>query len=507
MKRIALIIGLSAFILQNVLAIFAQTKPASIRAFREAHEVEIVSEFVDLLAIPNVASDTPNIRRNAERLLVLMRKRGIQSRLLEGNGPPSVFGELKAAGATQTICIYAHYDGQPVDASKWANDPFKPTLRDKPLEQGGQVIAFPKAGEKFDPEWRLYARSASDDKAPIIAVLAALDALQALNKKPTVNLKFFFEGEEEAGSANLEALVKRNSDLLKADVWICADGPVHQTRKQQFVFGARGVTSLTITLYGAERGLHSGHYGNWAPNPAMRLAKLLASMKDDNGRVLIEGFYADVEPLNEAERRAVNEMPMIDETLRREFGIGTTEGGGRALGDLINEPSLNIDGMRSEYVGAEARNIIPSEAVATIDLRLVKGIDPRRQVERVIAHIKKQGYFVTSGEPTREMRLAHPMIAQVTSAGGYPAVRTVMTSPIAQKIIGAVEGALGYKPILTPTLGGSVPLYIFEMATQSPQIILPIVNHDNNQHAANENLRIKNLWDGIEIFAALMTMK
>jgi acetylornithine deacetylase/succinyl-diaminopimelate desuccinylase-like protein len=506
MKRVAIIVGLLILILQSVLASFAQTKPASVRAFREAHEVEIVSEFIDLLAIPNVASDTPNIRRNAERLLALMRKRGIESRLLEGKGPPSVFGELKTAGATQTVCIYAHYDGQPVDASKWANEPFKPTLRDKPLEQGGQVITFPKSGEKFNPEWRIYARSSSDDKAPIIAVLAALDALQTQNKKPTVNLKFFFEGEEEAGSVNLEELVKRNSDLLKADVWICADGPVHQTRKQQIVFGARGVVSLTVTLYGAERGLHSGHYGNWAPNPAMRLAKLLASMKDDNGRVLVEGFYNDVEPLSEVETRAVKEMPAIDESLKGELGIGHTEGSGRTLADLINEPSLNIDGLRSEYVGNQARTIIPSEAVATIDLRLVKGIDPRRQVERVIAHIKKQGYFVTSGEPTRDLRLAHLLLAQVTSAGGYPAVRTSMTSPIAQKIIGAVEGALGYKPILTPTLGGSVPLYIFEAATQAPQIILPIVNHDNNQHAANENLRIKNLWDGIEIFAALMTM-
>jgi acetylornithine deacetylase/succinyl-diaminopimelate desuccinylase-like protein len=506
MKRVALTAVLLIFILQSVWTIGAQTTLSTVRAFREAREVEIISELVDFLAIPNVAADTPNIRRNAERLLAMMRKRGIESRLLEGNGPPSVFGELKAPGATQTICIYAHYDGQPVDASKWANDPFKPTLRDKPLDQGGQVIAFPKSGEKFNPEWRLYARSASDDKAPIIAVLAALDALQAMNKKPTVNLKFFFEGEEEAGSANLEDMVKRHAALLKADVWICADGPVHQTRKQQIVFGARGVTALTITLYGPERGLHSGHYGNWAPNPAMRLAKLLASMKDDKGRVLVEGFYKDVEPLGDAERRAIKEMPEIDEALKRELGIGQTEGGGRALGDLINEPSLNIDGIRSEYVGAEARNIIPAEAIATIDLRLVKGIDPRRQVERVIAHIKKQGYFVTPDEPTREVRLAHPMVARVTSASGYPAVRTSMTLPVAQKIIGAVEQAVGYKPILTPTLGGSVPLYIFETALQSPQIILPIVNHDNNQHAANENLRIKNLWDGIEIFAALMTM-
>jgi acetylornithine deacetylase/succinyl-diaminopimelate desuccinylase-like protein len=140
-------------------------------------------------------------------------------------------------------------------------------------------------------------------------------------------------------------------------------------------------------------------------------------------------------------------------------------------------------------------------------LRLVKGIVPRRQVDRVIAHIKKLGYFVTENEPDREMRLKHPLLARVTSRDGYPAVRTPINLPIAQKIIGATEKAIGYKPVLAPTLGGSVPLYIIETATKSPQIGLPIVNHDNNQHAANENLRIQNLWDGIEIFAAVMTMK
>ena len=504
MKRIFIVVCVSVFITQILISSYAQAD--SIRAYREAHESAIISEFVDFLSIPNVAADTVNIRRNAERLLEMMKQRGITTQLLEGKGSPVVFGELKTPGANGTLCIYAHYDGQPVDTSKWASDPFKPTLRDKPLEMGGQTIPFPKSGEKFNPEWRLYARSASDDKAPILAVLAALDALKATGRKPTVNLKFFFEGEEEAGSPTLADLVNRHADLLAADAWICADGPTHQTRRQQIVFGVRGVVSMTITLYGANRGLHSGHYGNWSPNPALRLVKLLASMKDDNGRVLVDGFYDDVEPLGAVEKQAIKDMPAIDKDLMREYGLATTEGAGRTLADLINEPSLNIDGIRSEYVGAEARTIIPAEAMATIDLRLVKGINPRRQVDRVIAHIKKQGYFVTDREPTAEMRLQYPLIARVTSGEGYPAVRASMTSPISQKIIAAVERAVGEKPILTPTMGGSVPLYIFESATKAPQITLPIVNHDNNQHAANENLRIKNLWDGIEIFAALMTI-
>ncbi|HSO76656.1 MAG TPA: M20/M25/M40 family metallo-hydrolase, partial [Blastocatellia bacterium] len=327
----------------------AQATDSTIRQYRQKHEVEILNEFVELLAIPNVASDTPNIHRNAAKLIDMMKRRGIAARLLEGNGPPAVFGELKTAGATTTLGIYAHYDGQPVDASKWASEPFKPTLRDKPFEAGGREIPFPKSGEKFDPEWRLYARSASDDKGPIIAMLAALDALRASNRKLTVNLKFLFDGEEEAGSPHLEDIVNRNAAMLGADVWLCADGPVHQTRKQLIYFGVRGVVSLNITAYGADRALHSGHYGNWTPNPAMRLARLLASMKDDQGRVLIDGFYDDVEPLGVEEKKALLEMPATDRELMREYGLASSEGAGRSLAELINEPSLNINGLRSEY--------------------------------------------------------------------------------------------------------------------------------------------------------------
>jgi acetylornithine deacetylase/succinyl-diaminopimelate desuccinylase-like protein len=506
MKRLALVVFIIVTLAINNSSQRTAAQGSSVRAYRQAHEIEIIKEFVEFLSIPNVASDSVNIRRNAAAIIEMMKRRSIAARLLEGNGPPAVFGEIKTPGATRTVAIYAHYDGQPVDPAMWASAPFTPTLRDKAMEAGGQIIPFAKRGESYNPEWRLYARSASDDKAPIMAMLAALDALKAANQKPSVNLKFFFDGEEEAGSPNLADIVNRNAALLQADIWLCADGPVHQTRRPLLYFGARGIVSATITLYGANRALHSGHYGNWSPNPAMRLAKLLASMKDDNGRVLIEGFYDDVTPLGAAEKRALAEMPATDAELKRELGLDGTEGAGRSLAELINEPSLNVDGLRSEDVGRNARTVIPAEATATVDMRLVKGIDPRKQVERLIAHIKKQGYFVVATEPDQVTRLRQPLIARVTTADGYRAVRTPMNLAVAQQIIQTIERALGQKPVLAPTLGGSVPLYIFEEATHAPQIGVPIVNHDNNQHSSNENLRLQNLWDGIEIFAALMTM-
>jgi acetylornithine deacetylase/succinyl-diaminopimelate desuccinylase-like protein len=224
--------------------------------------------------------------------------------------------------------------------------------------------------------------------------------------------------------------------------------------------------------------------------------------------VLIEGFYDDVVPLGTVEKRALADAPDTDSELMRELGLSGAEGGGRKLVELINEPSLNIDGIRSEYVGREARTIIPAEATATLDLRLVKGVDPRRQVDRLVAHIKKQGYFVTDKEPDSEMRLKHPKIARVAmrEGAGYRAVRTSMELAVSQKVIRAAERAAGEKIVLMPTLGGSVPLWILEDATGAPQIGVPMVNHDNNQHSSNENLRIENLWYGIELYAALMTM-
>jgi acetylornithine deacetylase/succinyl-diaminopimelate desuccinylase-like protein len=498
-----------ACVLGVTLSVTSLGRPQTVsraREYRRTHEAEIVGELADLLSIPNVASDAVNIRRNATKLIEMMAHRGIEARLLEGKGPPAIFGELKTVGAARTIGFYAHYDGQPVDASHWASDPFKPVLRDKPLEAGGHVIPLPKRGEKFDPEWRLYARSASDDKAPIIAMLAALDVLKASNGKPTANLKFLFDGEEEAGSPHLGDIVSRNAALLGADVWLCADGPVDQSRRQQLYFGVRGIVKVDITVYGANRALHSGHYGNWSPNPAMRLAKLLASMKDDNGRVLVEGFYDGAAPLGDDEKKALKEMPATDADLMREYGLAGTDGAGRSLAELINEPSLNIDGLRSEDTGRQSRTIIPAEATATLDLRLVKGIEPRPQVERLIAHIKKQGYFVVNEEPDLETRLKHPLIARVASEDGYPAVRTPMNLPIVKKVISAIEQAIGQRPVMLPTMGGSGPLWAIDVATKAPQVGVPIVNHDNNQHSSNENLRLQNLWDGIEIFSALMTI-
>ena len=491
---------------------FAQTTQEKVRDYRKANEHQILKEFTTLLSIPNVASDTQNIRRNAALIVEMMKQRGLNPRLLEAptpNTPPAVYGEWKTPGAQRTILVYAHYDGQPTDPKQWTGtQPWQPIFRSAALEANGQIISMPAAGSMINPQWRIYARSASDDKAGVMAILTAFSALKDKGVPLTSNIKFFFEGEEEAGSPHLGEIINLNKELLAADAWIIGDGPVHQSGRKQVVFGARGDTNVDLTVYAAKRPLHSGHYGNWSPNPAHLLARLLASMKDDDGHVTIEGWYSDTESLGEAEHRAIAEAPQYDEELKQQLGIKRTEGGGKSLLELINQPSLNINGFASGDVGALARNVIPTTATAVLDLRLVKGNDHHRQIQRLIEHIRKQGYHVTDREPTDADRSQYPLLARVNArAGGYNAERTRMDLPISRSVIDAVQSTSQDKIVLLPTSGGSLPLSIVTERLNTVTISVPIANYDNNQHAENENIRLQNLWDGFEVWAAIMTMK
>ncbi len=477
-----------------------------VQSYVSAHDVDILRELNAFLALPNLATDSVNIRRNAERLIEMLRARGITGRLLESpaGGPPAVFGELRTPGATKTVVFYAHYDGQPVDTTQWKTAPWQPVLRDKPMEAGGSPIPLPTAAGTVQGEWRLYARSASDDKAPIVAMLSALDALRASGIQPSVNLKFFFEGEEEAGSGHLGPLLERYADLLKADAWLFGDGPIHQSRRQQIVFGVRGVTGAELTVYGPSHGLHSGHYGNWAPNPVTRLANIIASMRNDDGRILIKNFYADVTPITAAERRALASVPTIDSAMRAEIAMSATEANNAPLVERIMLPALNLRGIRGGGVGATASNTIPTEATASIDFRLVPKQTPEHVRQLVDAHLESLGYTVLDHVPTEAERMKYKKIVRVNWEAGYPATRVSMDAPLSRAVVRATQEALGAPVVALPTQGGSLPMYTFERVLHAPLIVLPIVNHDNNQHSSNENLRLKNLFDGVLVYAGVV---
>lgn len=361
------ITGFAVLLLVNS---FGFADPAAVakqtRAWRVNHEKEILAEFADLVSIPNLANDAPNIQRNAEAIRAMCEKRGLVVKLLTLEGaPPIVVADLHAPNAKRTIAFYAHYDGQPVDVSQWKSEPWKPVMRDST----GNDVDWRNA-KAINPEWRLFARSSGDDKAPIIAMLAALDAMRAAGLKPSVNLRFVFEGEEEAGSPHLAGYLKKFRDELRADAWLFCDGPVHQSRRMELVFGARGTLGLDLTVYGPIKGLHDGHYGNWVPNPIVRLTHLIDSMRDESGRILIKGFYDDVRPPTAAETEAVSKIPNVEADLRREFEIGSTEGNGKPLNELLMLPGLNVRGIQSGHVGAQAANTIPTEALASMDFAL-----------------------------------------------------------------------------------------------------------------------------------------
>ena len=486
-----------------------QSNPASsaARSWRQQHERPILDELLAFLAIPNESRDRAGIQRNAEFIVRMMEKRNIAHRVLSiPGGSPLVFGSLPSPGATRTIVFYAHYDGTSLDPKEWATPPYEPVFRNGRVEDGAGVMTRPPAGSPIDPEWRVYARSAADDKGPIVAMFAALDAMRAAGVAPKSNIQFVFDGEEEAGSPSLEKTLVANRALFAPNsVWLMCDGPVYQTREPLIVFGTRGVMTLDLTVYGPRSELHSGHYGNWAPNPALGLSRLLASMKDDDGKVLIPGFYDEVEPLSGVEKRAIAAAPVLDKQLLQDFWLGSAEGGTATLNELITRPSLNIRGLSSARTGAQASNVIPATATATIDIRLVKRMTIARTQQVVRDHLRQQGYFVVDTEPAAEIRRAHPRVVKLEFTRGAEAERTSMELPVSQEVIRTIESVRG-PAVKLPTMGGQLPLGAIIRPFNVPLVVVPMVNHDNNQHGPDENLRIQNLWDGIELMAALLTM-
>ena len=476
------------------------------REFRDRHGWQILADFADLLRLPNVTGRVDDLRANATELERRFEARGASMDVVEIEGAsPVVVGELRCDSATATVGVYIHYDGQPVDPANWSHPPFGATLIAGSSDDRSAPIDYPAPGDVIDPEWRIYARGASDDKAPFAAITAAIDALADTGTDRMVDLVFLFEGEEESGSPNLERYLTELAPRLSADVWLLCDGPVHQSRLPQVAFGARGYSGFDLTFYGPERELHSGHYGNWVPNPAFELATFLAGCKDASGMVTIDGFYDDTRPASEADGAAIAALPLVEDRLQEELGFAGPEVDDSSYAERLMIPSFNVRGLHAAAVGDGARNVIPAEATASVDMRLAAGDDPETMVERVRSHLRGQGYVVLDRDPTSEERRAHRRLARLAPAPGYRAVRIPMDSPVADALLGVCARASGDEVVALPTFGGSIPLYLFEDVLEAPVAVLPIANHDNNQHAPDENIRIANLWYGVDLWATLLT--
>lgn len=474
-------------------------------SYRENNERKILLEFFELLEMPNYAGNLADIRHNAGHIAEMLDRRGIESRILDiGKGSPAVFGELAAPAANTTVLFYIHYDGQPVVPKNWNTNPYTPAIKTGYEARGGEIVPFEGLDFPIDPEMRIFARSASDDKAPIIALLTAIDALRENGVVPSVNMKFFFHGAEERGSPYLSAMLEQFGGLLAADLMLFLDGPVHQSGRKKLSFGVRGIARFDLTVYGPDRPLHSGHYGNFAPSPIVMLSHLIASMRDEDGRILIDHFYEDVVPPTAIERAAIASLPDIRDPLMQELAIARQESPGMRYQEAILWPALNVKGIRAGEVGDVARNVIVPTATASFGYRLVPEQRLASLKRLTSAHLRSQGYHVVESAPDIAERRAHPKVVRlIWQETGYPSVRTAIDMPTSQTVIGIMR-ELGYPPLLVPSSGGSLPIWYFENVLNVPIIMLPIANYDNNQHAENENIRIQNLWDGIEIYGGLI---
>jgi acetylornithine deacetylase/succinyl-diaminopimelate desuccinylase-like protein len=481
----------------------ALAQQSDVERYVREHQAAIIREFMDLVAIPNVRSDLPNIKRNAELLRQMLERRGMKPEVWDTPSTPLVYGERLAPGATHTILFYIHFDGQPVDKAGWKQpDPWTPIIRAGTLEEGAQEIRDWSTRESFPDAWRIYARSAGDDKGPIQAFVSAMDAIGG---RPTNNVKVVLHGEEEGGGPALDFVVTNHADKLRSDVLLIVDGPQHPSGNPTLYYGARGGAGLTVTVYTAKSAMHSGNYGNWLPDANVRLTQLVASMFDSKGKVVIDGFYDDVLPFPPAAVKMMQEVPDDSESMRRLYGLGSTDGAASSLQEGLNLPAFSVHTMR----GGEVGGVIAASATAEIALRLVKDNSPRLMVDRVVAHIRRQGYFIVDQDPDTATLAAHPRIAKVTTRGGATsgAWRTDPDVPEARFITDALRAHSAGRLVRIRTLGGGVPAGPFIDTFHVPTLGLSLANYDDNQHTDNENLRIGNLWNGISTLAAIMTAK
>lgn len=466
----------------------------------------IKGELVEFLSIPNNAAIEEHVRNNLNFLETAFEKRGFATRELPTKSRTAFFAERTVPSANETVLFYMHFDGQPVDPSKWSQqDPYTPVLKRR---SGGdwETVSWDLISDNFDEELRVFARSASDDKSPIIMFLQAMDILNDRNQQPKFNIKVILDPEEEQGSIGMPDAVNRYRDVINADRMVILDGPIHDSNQPTLVYGCRGIAGIELTVYGPRLPQHSGHFGNYAPNPALRLSQLLSSMKSEDGRTTIPGFYDGVELTPEI-RKILAAVPDDIAQINKRVGIAETDKVGQNYQEAMQFPSLNIRGFRSGWVGAEARTIVPDKAIATLDIRLVPETDGARLVQLVRSHIKDKGYYIIEGrEPTEEERMKYGKIIRFDHNPGamWKAFNTPINSETGVWLYEALKGAHNKEVARIRLAGGSVPIAFFVNGLGIPAVLVPVVNPDNNQHSPNENLRLGHYKNGIKTALAIL---
>ncbi|MGX1930809.1 M20/M25/M40 family metallo-hydrolase [Flagellimonas sp. 2504JD4-2] len=465
-----------------------------------------IEELRDFIAIPNDALNADDIDDNILWLKNKFSERGFNTAVLETENLPLFFAALPMEDTKPTLLIYMHFDGQSVDPAKWNQpNPYQTVLK-APEGDAYKTISFDELDDDINYDWRLFGRSTSDDKGPIVMFLNAIDLLKKEGKEIPFNIKVILDGEEEKSSKPLPKAVKQYRELLQADFLVIADGPVHPSESPTVVYGCRGITTMTLTTYGPIKPQHSGHYGNYAPNPGFQLAQLLATMKDADGRVIIPGYYDGIS-FDETTTEVLKSVPDSDQAIAEKLQFKSAEKVGGFYQEALQFPSLNIRGLGSGWIGPKRRTIVPESATAELDLRLVPESDGHRLKQLVKNHITKQGYHVLDHVPSKEERMSFDKIVTVEEGSVTDAFRTDLSNPYGKFLVETLQSSFEKDVVQIRIMGGTVPISPFVNELQVPAFVVPMVNPDNNQHSPNENIKIGMLAYGIKALYAILSAK
>ena len=434
----------------------------------EANRDAFVARLMDYVRHPSISAHNQGIGEVAQMLVKMLEKLGMTAETIATSGHPMVLGRRDVSPDKPTVLLYGHYDVQPPDPlDLWTSPPFEPTIRDG----------------------RIYARGVGDNKGQHFAQLMALESHLVVTGDLPCNVLFLLEGEEEIGSPHIAELVRAHADRLKADLVVTSDGPLHESGLPIVTFGVRGVAGFELRARTARRDVHSGNFGGVVPNAVWTLVHLLATMKDEDGAITIEGLSEPVIPPTNLERDAVERLPLDLDAIKAELGLSRLDApAGRGYFDrLMFHPTLTINGFHGGYGGPGMKTVLPCEAVVKCDIRLVEPLTPDYVFDKVRAHVEKHA----------------PEVEFVPLNGMLPS-KTPMDSPYVEPIRRAVVAARGVEPLLYPTVGGSLPDYVFTKILGLPAFVIPYANADEANHAPNENLKVACFIDGIKTGAALL---
>lgn len=497
----------SLFILPLLFSQFSQAQKLSKKEITKLANDKFSNTVFDLISFLKLQNDghfENEIEQNLKWCDSVFLDLKFKTQIVKTEGAPLLFAEKKVHEKLKTVLFYLQIDGQPADSTKWnQSNPFLPVLKEKDDRNNWSIINSKLLETEFNPEWRIFARSASDSKGPAMSFISALQILRDEKINPAFNIKVIMDFQEEMGSPSLPKAVTKNRKLLNADMLFIMDGTRHLSNLPTLTFGARGIATATLKVFGPRYPLHSGQYGNFAPNPVFEAARLLSGLKDETGKVTLEGFYDGIE-LSEKDKTQLNSIPESLDNIKTRLGIARADAVGSTYQEALQYPSLNIRGLNAAWVGDEVRTIIPAEVIAEIDMRLVPESDGERLMQLLKNHITAQGYHLVDSIPSEKERKNYSKLASFKYRLGSSPFRTDMDSQIGTYLEKAMQKVFDDDFIKMRTTGGSQPMAPFIKTLGIPAVSIRIPNPDNNIHSPNENLRIGNLLEGIMTCLAIL---